>query len=771
MKTLNHLFKICLLLLATSNLASADHIYIQQDVSSMSLQAGACFTNNITIVSSLNTNTSGAFYRYDISYSLVNTATGLSYPLTFCSSNKSLRGHFYDPATIIGVFSVNGGAMDAPASLKIPACVPTGNYDLKFSISNVQVSHTINVLYSNTSGPISPISPFLSFSPSCGTCSAGPYTQHTGINVTNNGAEAVYGTGTNNFLSKWNTGSCNTGVTNSQVYDNGTNVGIGTSSPNTKLEISGGVTRLTTNTSSFLEVGALNSASDNFAYISSGGQSNGTGLKFATATSAGSSTPAIRMIMLNNGNVGIGTNTPATTLETNGAIRMTANTTSKLQVGALNSGDNFAYITSAEQTNGSGLKFVTTDGPSSNYGLTRMTIRNDGSVFMPPVASGGNFYFGGETNSGQTGMRLWGNATGLAGGGIDVKSNLGFIIRMDNTDGSTERVRINANNGYFGINSNPTAVLHVKGTNTTPEFFLEPSSWSSSGHHATLKMGDGNHYIRSEYGVGMSFYDMNRFCFQNAPVIISGSSGNCAPETGMVFTVRGDAWSSGVKWYTSDKRYKKEIKVIENAAEKLSKISGYTYQYDTEKFPDMSFSKGTQAGILAQELKEVLPEAVRLNDKGYYSVNYNAIIPLLIEAVKEQNKKVSGKDEVINQLKSEVSSLESRLQKLEQAIVGNNNGGTEKGNLLLKDVPVLEQNTPNPFSTSTTVKYFVPNMKNSAEIDVYDSKGIRINSYAIKVAGNGEITIKTQDLAPGNYFYELVIDGQKIASRKMIFVH
>lgn len=715
MKTLNHLFKVLLVLLASRQFASAQSVFIsvQQYLASTSLQSGACINNNIVLQPG-SSNTSGAavYFTYDASYVLYNTSTNASYNLTYCTSTKSLRGSFWDPS-VTGSMSINSSSMDAPASLKVPSCVPSGTYELRFTMSNIQSSHATQMVFANAGGtPYA--SPLFSFACSPSPCSspAPYYVQQTGITVTNNGSEAVYGTGTNNFLSKWNTGGCNTGLTSSVVFDDGTNVGIGTTSPNTKLEVSG-VARLTTNTSSHLQLGALNSG-DNFAYISSASQTNGTGLKFATTSGSGTNTAAVQMTILNNGNIGIGTNSP----------------NFKVQLAS-------------------------------------------GSIFVPAVNSptSGNIYLGGETNAGNTGMRLWGNATGLAGGGIDIKSNLGFIIRMDNTDGSTERVRINANNGYFGINSNPTAVLHVKGTNTTPEFFLEPSSWNASGQTATLKMGDANHYIRSEYGVGMSFYDMNRFCFQNAPVIISGSSGNCAPETGMVFTVRGDAWSSGVKWYTSDKRYKKEIKVIENAAEKLSKISGYTYQYDTEKFPDMSFSKGTQAGILAQELKEVLPEAVRLNDKGYYSVNYNAIIPLLIEAVKEQNKKVSGKDEVINQLKSEVSSLESRLHKLEQALAGNNNGGTEKGNLLLKDVPVLEQNTPNPFSTSTTVKYFVPNMKNSAEIDVYDSKGIRINSYAIKVAGNGEITIKTQDLAPGNYFYELVIDGQKIASRKMILVH
>ena len=50
--------------------------------------------------------------------------------------------------------------------------------------------------------------------------------------------------------------------------------------------------------------------------------------------------------------------------------------------------------------------------------------------------------------------------------------------------------------------------------------------------------------------------------------------------------------------------------------------------------------EGNDVGVIAQELKEIIPESVRENDTGYLSVRYEKIIPLLIEAIKELNEEI-----------------------------------------------------------------------------------------------------------------------------------
>ena len=94
----------------------------------------------------------------------------------------------------------------------------------------------------------------------------------------------------------------------------------------------------------------------------------------------------------------------------------------------------------------------------------------------------------------------------------------------------------------------------------------------------------------------------------------------------------------------SDRRAKSDIKVIENALEKVETLSGNTYELH-----NTSGGITRSAGLIAQEVQEVLPEAVTQDneeDGGMLRLNYNAVIALLVESVKE--------------LKAEIEELKSK---------------------------------------------------------------------------------------------------------------
>ena len=80
----------------------------------------------------------------------------------------------------------------------------------------------------------------------------------------------------------------------------------------------------------------------------------------------------------------------------------------------------------------------------------------------------------------------------------------------------------------------------------------------------------------------------------------------------------------------SDRRFKTEITHIPNALDKIKQISGCTYKVGDKP----------SAGVIAQEVLEILPEVVHTRDDGYYAVSYHGLIGLLIEAVKELSEKV-----------------------------------------------------------------------------------------------------------------------------------
>ena len=72
--------------------------------------------------------------------------------------------------------------------------------------------------------------------------------------------------------------------------------------------------------------------------------------------------------------------------------------------------------------------------------------------------------------------------------------------------------------------------------------------------------------------------------------------------------------------------------------DKIETISGYEFTWN--KLIDDHRVGTKDYGVLAQELEEILPHAVDINNRGYKTVNYNSLIPLLIEAVKELSGRV-----------------------------------------------------------------------------------------------------------------------------------
>ena len=128
-------------------------------------------------------------------------------------------------------------------------------------------------------------------------------------------------------------------------------------------------------------------------------------------------------------------------------------------------------------------------------------------------------------------------------------------------------------------------------------------------------------------------------------------------------TVTGQILSNADVVAYSDARVKTNVVKIDSALDKVSAINGYTYDMQ-----GVDFKGKRQAGVIAQELKEVLPEAVVTDDNGYYAVRYTNIIPLLIEALKEERFKRENLENEVTNLKEINKTLEERLAKIERML-------------------------------------------------------------------------------------------------------
>jgi hypothetical protein len=100
--------------------------------------------------------------------------------------------------------------------------------------------------------------------------------------------------------------------------------------------------------------------------------------------------------------------------------------------------------------------------------------------------------------------------------------------------------------------------------------------------------------------------------------------------------------------YYSDKRLKQVLGNVDNCLEKISKIHGVYYEQNELANSFGYKDSSRQIGFIAQEIQEVLPEAVKIapfdsnkyghsiSGEKYLTVLYSKIVPLLIEALKEQ---------------------------------------------------------------------------------------------------------------------------------------
>jgi hypothetical protein len=105
-----------------------------------------------------------------------------------------------------------------------------------------------------------------------------------------------------------------------------------------------------------------------------------------------------------------------------------------------------------------------------------------------------------------------------------------------------------------------------------------------------------------------------------------------------------DVFVSQHKYYKSDRRLKKNIVEIKNPLEKINLIRGVSFNWKSNNQHDV--------GLIAQEVQKQIPEIVSINSNtGYYAVEYAKLVPILIEAIKDQQTELDSLQIEISNLK------------------------------------------------------------------------------------------------------------------------
>jgi hypothetical protein len=220
---------------------------------------------------------------------------------------------------------------------------------------------------------------------------------------------------------------------------------------------------------------------------------------------------------------------------------------------------------------------------------------------------------------------------------------------LDAADGSPTNAVYVDNNGNVGIGTtSPNGIaadrrtLHVAGT-STPSIVWEDTGSTPGKWIAFLGYSDEG-FLISNYSGSSGQHHFK--------IMTNGNVGIGTTGPSLRLQVNGTAGGTSSWTVVSDIKYKKNIAPITQALDMVTQLRGVYFDWNQDQAGELNLSTEPQVGFIAQEVRDVLPEAVHEDASGTLSVSYSLIVPVLVEAIKSQQK-------AIDQLRQEIESLKS----------------------------------------------------------------------------------------------------------------
>jgi len=429
----------------------------------------------------------------------------------------------------------------------------------------------------------------------------------------------------------------NTDTADLFTITNGGNVGIGTTSPSEKLEVNG-----TIKLGGYSYIGEDLSDLDSLTIACDHTES----IHFAHKNGG---TYTTKMILNSSGNVGIGTASPSKKLHIkssdNEGIFMEGTGGSGHWFDFQSTGVSNLWSMGAQgglmgwynRTNSS-YKMVITDAGLVGIGKTSPNAKLDvageirssyssGHSLRLVGAGGGNaqiygtdFYYGMNLSNSQTSSSYYLMSLNSGVGNVMYVRCDGNVGIGTTSPSAKFQVSKNGNNGSSGLGDYGIVTVASSGQATIGVIH-------SGDGYANLNLGGTSNFWHISKRLSTDNYKLEYYWYDG-----SGFTSRFEFMTNGDFKAAGDI----IAYRSSDKRLKDNIKNIPNALEKIQSIGGYEFDWNHSQ----ETYEGHDVGVIAQEIEEVLPEAVTTRDSGYKGVQYEKLVPLLIEAIKDQQKQI-----------------------------------------------------------------------------------------------------------------------------------
>ena len=215
---------------------------------------------------------------------------------------------------------------------------------------------------------------------------------------------------------------------------------------------------------------------------------------------------------------------------------------------------------------------------------------------------------------------------GLTGGGNIVTSRTISVVGGTGIDANASGVHANTSQIRALFTAGTGISIDVDGKISNTGILVDPDTDDFVTKSDSQIIGGEKEFttqIKATGGIAMGNADIS---YANI-LVLAGTLGTVS------FGDTGSIIADGDITAFSDKRLKEDIKPIENALQKVSELNGYTFKKIGQ---DKRLT-----GLIAQEVQQVLPEAVHENEDGMLSVAYGNTVSLLVEAIKELQAQVN----------------------------------------------------------------------------------------------------------------------------------
>ncbi len=529
----------------------------------------------------------------------------------------------------------------------------------------------------------------------------------------------------------------------------------------------------------------------------------------ATAIGANATVSASNNLILGSScNVGIGVTAASQKLHVNGTMRLTGSDGTAItvmgrdadgDVSILGLGTGFSITSGTLNYSGPGSGTVTycaSPGPSDNY-VTKWTDPSTKEICNSIIYDDGT-RIGISDNTPTGKLNVANNSEDVAGNFVstndamtdvivayydgdsdnDVRGITSYIIN----GGETERY----NHAFYGLTLSDMEDHQNYGGYVAA---IGDAKINIGLKGAATNAGDAGNWTGENKGIegyaaDGETYNYGGYFFAESPnAATSTDYGVWASAVGTTHWAAyfiGAGYISGGSWTPSDMNLKENIQDITNNLEIINQLRPKKYEYRTTEYPFLGLSEGENYGLIAEDVQIVLPGLIRnvnhpaahdsLGNEispamNFNSLNYTELIPFLIGAIKEQQQQIDHLNSRVNdccgpgigEMQVPVNNYNQQSTLVQQEL-----------NSFAKDLPVLSQNQPNPFSEKTTLRFYLPKGTNEASIKVYDNTGSVYRLFALTGEGPGTIELEGNTLAAGNYYYSLLIGGNVIDTKTMV---